>query len=428
MRNALATLTILLLIVSSSGCSALKDPPENSASIGTTDSTEVKLTFIANIVGEQAVVLAAAVEEFSRQTGYEVEFSSPGKSYEELMKTKMFSKKLPDLFTTHGWSVSRYSKFLTAVNDRPFADYIAAQIKPYVTGADGEIYVLPIDQDIAGIVYNIDVLNDAGVNVDDICTWDDFSGACDKIKKKGYIPIHIGAMDNWSAGNLFDWIAPSFYITDERSNRRNELKSGRFDRLIWEELALMIDGWRIDGYFNEDLLMADYESDVRALAENKAAFCFYSNSAIIDAKTVNSSAQLGVMPVPAKNADDAPTFIIGERIAIGVWNESPYKKEAFELLDYLASPEVAGRIVASTGNPSGLTYVSGNSDFDAYYDKYKDIRVFPYFDREYLPSGMWDWIIDTGIDILSGKPNAVSNAGRIMEQNFYDKLSDEVER
>ena len=141
-------------------------------------SSDVVLTFMTNVVGEKANVLEAAIREFEAETGYTVEFSAPGDSYEELMKTKMASNELPDIFTTHGWSVARYSEYLMPINDMDFASRISEQIKPVITNSEGNMFVLPIDIDIAGMVYNVDVLESCGINVDDLTTWEAFAAAC----------------------------------------------------------------------------------------------------------------------------------------------------------------------------------------------------------------------------------------------------------
>ena len=352
-------------------------------------SGDVTITFSTNVVGTKAEALEAACRDFEEETGYTVDFQAPGESYEELMKTKMSANELPDVFTTHGWSVARYSDYLMPVNDLDWASDINDQIKPVITDSEGNMYVLPIDMDIAGIICNMTVLEEAGVNPDDIKTWDDFAAACDKIKAAGKTPIHMGGKDSWTIGQYFDWAAPSYYITDE---------------------------------FNEDVLTADYNADVQALAQDEAAFCFYGNSGIVDTLAVNPDANLGMMPIPAASASDEPSLIAGEDIAVGVWKDSEVKDEAVELLNYLAQPEVTKTIAEAAGNKAGLNGVETDiGSIGEYYDKYADVETFPYFDREYLPSGMWDVMCATGADILSQKDGAVQTAATTMEQNFNDK-------
>lgn len=421
-------LTTILVLGLLSACGAKPSTNTNTNTNTPKESetpaaADVKLTFMTNVVGIQAEALQKAVADFSAKTGYEVEFSAPGKSYEELMKTKMSSNTLPDLFTTHGWSVARYSEYLEPVNDMEFAGRISEQMKPVITDKDGKMYVLPIDADIAGMVYNEDVLATAGVNVDDIKTWADFTAAAQKIKDSGKEVMSIGGKDVWTIGQFFDWVAPSFYVTDEANNRREELKNGTFDTATWEKVAGLMDEWNKAGYFNKDVLTADYNRDMKALANGDVAFAFYGNSSIVDAKTINPDAKLGMMPIPAASDADEPTLIAGERVAVGVWKDSKYKDAAIELLNYLATPEVAATISDASGNPSGLKDVTGNlGDIQKYYEKYASIRTFPYFDREYLPSGMWDVMCSTGAEILAGKSGAVANAAKVMQQNFNDKF------
>lgn len=415
--------TVMALAAGLAGCQSTGDDSTKAVSASQEKKSDVKLTFMTNVVGEQATALEDAVKEFTKETGYEVEFSAPGKSYEELMKTKMSSKELPDVFTTHGWSVARYSEYLLPVNDLSFAADIKSQIKPIITDADGNMFVLPMDVDIAGMVYNVEVLEEAGVNPDDLKTWEDFDAACAKIKAAGKVPMHIGGKDNWTIGQFFDWVAPSYYVTNESSNQRESLKAGTFDKAVWESVAGLMEQWVKAGYFNEDVLTADYNSDMKALAENKTAFCFYGNSAMMDVHTLNPDAKLGMLPIPAASADDEPSLIAGERIAVGVWKDSPQKDAAVELLLYLARPEVMSKVATASGNPAGLNGVESEiGDIAAYYDKYSSVETFPYFDREYLPSGMWDVMCATGADILAGKEGSVKTAADVMEQNFNDKF------
>ena len=385
-------------------------------------SDEVTITFTTNVVGAKAEALEEACKAFEKETGYTVDFQAPGDSYEELMKTKMSANELPDVFTTHGWSVARYSDYLMTVNDLDFAADIDEQIKSVITDADGNMYVLPIDVDVAGIVYNVDVLEAADVNPDEIKTWEDFSAACDKIKAAGKTPVHIGGKDNWTIGQFFDWTAPSYYVTNEANSQADDLKDGKFDTETWEKVSGLLDSWVKCGYLNEDVLTADYNSDMKALAEGTAAFCFYGNSSVVDAQGVNPDAKIGMMPIPAASADDEPSLIAGEDIAVGVWKDSKVKDEAVELLNYLAKPEVAKKIAEAAGCKAGLTTVEAEiGEIGTYLTKYTDVKTFPYFDREYLPSGMWDVMCATGADILAQKDGAVENAAKTMEQNFNDK-------
>lgn len=420
LKKLLAAGLAVSMVLGLAACGSGEDGGEgDSGSGGDT------ITFATNVVGEKAGALEAACKAFEEETGYTVDFQAPGDSYEELMKTKMSANELPDVFTTHGWSVARYSDYLMTVNDLDWAADIDEQIKPVITNADGDMFVLPIDMDIAGIVYNVSVLEEAKVDLDEIKTWDDFTAVCEKIKAAGKTPVHIGGKDNWTIGQFFDWAAPSYYITDDANSQAEDLKAGTFDTDTWEKVAGLLDSWVQAGYLNEDVLTADYNADMKALAEGNAAFCFYGNSSVVDAQGVNPDAKIGMMPIPAASADDEPSLIAGEDIAVGVWKDSKAKDKAIELLNYLAKPEVAKAIAEAAGSKAGLTTVESEmGEIGTYLDKYADVETFPYFDREYLPSGMWDVMCSTGADILAQKDGAVENAAKTMEQNFNDKYTE----
>lgn len=195
--------------------------------------------------------------------------------YEATMKTKMAANDLPDMWTTHGWSVMRYSGYLLPLQDQPWASKINPLIKPIITDKEGKIYVLPMDVDVAGIAFNKDVLDKAGVDPDSIKTWDDFKVACDKIKAIGKIPVYLGgSKDDWTVGNFFDWVAPSFLVTDDNHNFRKELKDGTFDWNNYRPVAQLFVDFIKAGYFNKNANEGTWQEVGEALAKGEAGFAF----------------------------------------------------------------------------------------------------------------------------------------------------------
>ncbi|MGL5694749.1 MAG: ABC transporter substrate-binding protein [Peptostreptococcaceae bacterium] len=385
---------------------------------------DVTLTFMTNKVGLPSDTLKEICEDFTEETGIKVEFSAPGNSYEELMKTKMAANDLPDLWTTHGWSVARYSEYLRPLNDQPWFKDVSQSIKPVIEAENGEIYALPINMDIAGILYNVDVVEKAGVNVDEIKTWGDFEKALQKIKDAGFTPIHIGGKDSWTIGQFFDWVAPSFYVTNEKDNYRKELKDGSFDMNKWSEVAGMFEKWNSAGYFNVDNLTSDYNTAAQLLGEGKVAFEFYGNNTMTDASSYNKDVKLGFMPIPAKDDSDEPTLIAGEDIAIGINKNSKNEEAALQLLNYFAKPEVLSKLSSVSKMPAGINGIESDTGMAKdYYDKYKDVKTMPYFDRAFLPNGMWDDMCVGGASILAKEKNAVQKAVDIMSQSYKDKIN-----
>ncbi len=112
---------------------------------------------------------------------------------------------------THGWSLGRYGEFLLDLSGETWTENFNPALGPAMMGSGTALYALPIDSDVAGIIYNKDVLAEAGYEVADITTWDDFAAACDAILANGKTPIMNAGKDGWPEGLYIDWIAPGYY-------------------------------------------------------------------------------------------------------------------------------------------------------------------------------------------------------------------------
>lgn len=121
-------------------------------------ASDVVLELETTWTGEMLEGLQQIMDDFTAETGIGVEVISPGDDYENVMKTRMASGDLPDLWETHGWSTTRYSEYLTPLNDEPWVSHVKESIKKTVTDSQGNIYVVPLSIDPASICYNKDIL------------------------------------------------------------------------------------------------------------------------------------------------------------------------------------------------------------------------------------------------------------------------------
>ncbi|GAA0177839.1 ABC transporter substrate-binding protein [Clostridium sediminicola] len=344
--------------------------------------------------------------------------------YESTMKTKMAANDLPDLWSTHGWSVARYSEYLTPLQDQPWASKIDPLIKPVITNTNDEIFVLPMDYDVAGIAFNKTVLDEARVDPFEIKTWDNFKAACEKVKAVGKTPLYIGgAKDDWTVGNFFDWVAPSFLITNESKNYRNELKDGSFDWNNWKPVAQLFDDLYKSDYMNKNVAEGTWPEVGEQLAKGNAAFAFFGNYVIGEAKKFAPDGEYGFIPVPANTPDDEPSLITGERSTLGIWKDTKHPEEAKRFLEFLAKPENINKVASGNLAPTGLSgdgYKSDTGNLAPYFENATNFRGFGYFDREYLPNGMWDSLCKTGTGIISGTMDMDNVVKKLKED--YDRL------
>jgi len=366
-------------------------------------------------------MLKSIAGEFMKENpNIRVVFSAPGATYEELMKIKMASNDMPDVFSTHGWAKRRYGRFLADLRDQPWVNNLSPTIKDDVTDENGKVYVLPIDQDKIGLTYNADILHEYGIAVPS--TYDEFLLACKTIKDKSHgqvVPVYIGGADGWPIGQFFNSLSTPLLISPQQ-NYKDALLNGTFDWSKYTPLAEKFLQLRQSGYLNEDVLTTTYTDSVKAFAQGKVAFVFYGTYLITDATKINPNLHGGLMPIPSIVPGDLPTFARGERITWGVWKDSPHPAEAKKFVAFYARREHVARVAESDKLPPGLNGVDVNlGDVGTYFQKYSQTPVFPFFDRVYLPSGMFQVLNKNGQHLL---------AGAITPSQFSDHVSDEYKR
>ena len=354
--------------------------------------------------GPQAKLQEVIARKFEQENpGIKIDFSAPGQEYEHLMKLKMAAKDMPDVFSTHGWAKIRYGEFLADLRDQPWAKNIDPAIKPAVVDEAGKVYVLPMDQEKGGPIYNVDILKEYGVQVPK--TWDQLLAACETISTKsgGKVTcIHMGGADSWPVGQYYDFFSTPLAISP-KTNDAQALLDGKYDWSKYVTLSRNLLTLKEKGYLNKDALTAKYSDSARAFAEGKVAFGFYGAFLCEEALKTNPKVNCGLMPIPALAPGDEPTLVGGEMTTWGVWKDSKNIEAAKKLVAFYARPENIAAVANSNRLPAGLSGVQIDAGYlTPFYAEYANLRVFPYFDRVYLPNGMWDVLCKAGQDVLAG--------------------------
>lgn len=385
-------------------------------------SSSDSITFSVYMTADSAqrTVLEELISEFTDQTGVTVDMSYDTTNYESNLKVQMASNNLPDVFATHGWSVLRYSDFLEPLNDRAWVDDVNPALDSSMRDADGNIYALPVEYTVAGIDVNLDVLAAAGVDPDTITTWKDFDAALAKVAATGVTPITASGKSS-SAGNMADYIASNAFDDSQLAS----FTDGDFDTDAWADQVLShVQSWQEGGYVNPDYVSASLDDMASQLAQGQAAFALVPASSILaTALQINPDANIGFIPIP--NEDGQQYLLGGEGInSFGVAKSSANKEKALEFVDFLAQPENAAKIAASVGSYSGLTDV--DVDLGVLQDSYDtwvapgDILTMPFFDRVYLPNGIWATMISSTDAVIIGQASPGDAAEQMKVQ--FDTL------
>lgn len=408
-RTSLAVMAVVALALT--GCSTEADAGD--------DAVEIEMQTNFGATDPSLEVLQRITDAYQDENpGVKIELVPSTDTYEADIKVRLSSNDKPDIWATHGWSLLRYSEFLEPLDDQPWAKEFNEALAPAMKNDDDQFFALPIDTDVAGIVYNRTVLEDAGIDVQTLTDWDAFEAALKTLMDAGVVPISSSGKDSWFAGNITDFIGSG----DFGEESYEAFLDGTFDEEGYTRILDHIAKWQQEGWFNPDYSSATTDDLGRALAEGTTAFVFVQNYLVATALGFNPDADLGYMPIPSEEGE--PFLVGGEGRAYGVAKDSPAKEQALDYLAYLAEPENLSELASAVGSIPGLT--NAESDLGVLTGSYEafvepgEIPLQPYFDRVYLPNGIWDTMVTTTDGVITGQMTPEEAVSQM--KSAYDSL------
>lgn len=415
MKNPIRLLsaTAAVAALALAGCSSGGQSGESGSASG--NALDVYLNMTTG--SPQYTAIQDLAKKFEDETGTKVNITIDSSNFENNMKVRMAAGNLPDVWTTHGWSVLRYGPFLEPLTDRPWAQYVNKGLDESMRDSSGTLYALPIDYTVTGMLVNFDVLKEAGVDADSIKTWDDFDAALAKVKAAGKTPIVSSGKDSGPAGDLANVIAANSFSDAQLA----AFKDGTFDSDAYQKEVLdRIGEWASEGYFNPDYVSASIDDMSKQLATGEAAFAGGQPSLLATSLSYNPDANVGFIPFPS-NGTNGQYLVGGEGMAaFGVWKDSPRKEEALKFVDFLADPDNASVLLKAYASYSGLTNVSVDlGTLQSSYDKWvapAELPTKPFFDRVYLPNGMWSTMVSSTDAVISQQATPADGTKQMADQ------------
>ena len=433
-KYAGALLAAAVAAGSLAGCQGSSEPKEEAATQAQDSAaqsgqeTQGNQAAGAELSGELEIVTNADEQTFNavngvfekfmeENPGVKISYTTQGSDYEQLMKARMASNDLPAIFATHGWSVARYSEYLRPLNDQPWFGTVEEAFKRNIENADGQIFVLPLNMDQGGLMYNKTLLAELGIEIPK--TWDEFMAACQLAKDKGYTGVFIAGKDSRQPANLMDIAATTFLASCEDKGYTDQLADGSFDWNNWTPVSQLLMDLKAKGYLNVDCVTCDPVDAAPRMAENNILFLMSSSPDLIgQAQEINPEAQYGMAPIPALNDSYEPAFCGGEREAYGIWKDTENEALCLALLDYLAKPENVKIVCEASGKRPAIQNVSPDLGSVAEdYATYADTAIYPFFDRVYLPNGMWSTMKTIG-SALIGEEMTVEESVQTMQADY----------
>lgn len=188
MKRIVSVLLSVLLIASLCGCATSQqatgsgstgDPAATGASQPSGDGTTIKLLNGKIEIDEQIRNYAALYEE---QYGVRVEVESvAGADVTTYLTSYLVSGEMPDIFYFGGESDYQILKeYMADLSDQSWAEETFATF----TGENGEVVGFPYAVEGFGMVYNADILNQAGIDPAGLTTIDAYRAAFETLESK----------------------------------------------------------------------------------------------------------------------------------------------------------------------------------------------------------------------------------------------------
>ena len=331
--------------------------------IGGEEATEgqTEITYLIGDAGGTAVPYAEALttkfNEMNPDIKAIVETQPTGTEGDNLMKTKLATGEMPDLFGYNSGSLFQAlspDKNLVPLTDEAWVAGLPDEFKSVVSTDQGTYGAPNGTTQAGGVIYNKKVYADLGLTVP--TTWAEFKANNDKIKADGKVDaIQQTYGETWTS-QLF--VLGDFANVAKQDPEWAEQYTANKRKYV-DEPALQSFKNQQDafesGYFNKNFASAKYDDGIKAVATGTAAHYPMLTSAIaaINQNFKDNIADVGFFALPAQDAATTQmTIWLPNALYIPKTTEGAKLEAAKKFVAFVNSPEgceIQNRIQTVTG-------------------------------------------------------------------------------
>lgn len=350
MKRIVSVLLSVLLIASLCGCATSQqatgsgstgDPAATGASQPSGDRTTIKLLNGKIEIDEQLRNYAALYEE---QYGVRVEVESvAGADVTTYLTSYLVSGEMPDIFYFGGESDYQILKeYMADLSDQSWAEETFAAF----TGENGEVVGFPYAVEGFGMVYNADILNQAGIDPAGLTTIDAYRAAFETLEsKKEELDIDapvsmassIAAGCSWITGMHQTGIYLGQGLEADDDSLLQLMKEGKVDKerlnqyAEWEALICQY----ADPYV---LQSGSYDEQIALWATGKTAFICQGNWIDPSVASYNIDFECGIAS-PAFSKEETEGIIVFPPSWWAIYKDTPNMEVCKDFLDNIAHTE-----------------------------------------------------------------------------------------
>ncbi|MGI8313735.1 ABC transporter substrate-binding protein [Halobacillus mangrovi] len=281
----------------------------SSGSSGSSDTDQLTIEIFQGKVEFKDQFEALAEKYEGENPGVDIKITSVGggSDYAASLKTKIASGDEPEIFSIAGpTEAARFEQYLSDLSDTKAADLALEGSLDPVT-KDGEVHGLPFNQEGYGFIYNKKVFKEAGINPDEILTYEDLESAVKKLdSRKDQLGLEavfaFPAKEKWVPGNHLSnvFLAPEF--------NQKVLEAFHSDSVAFEkadEFKRMIDLQA--EYSVQPVLSLDYSQQVeeyfslQKVAMIQQGNWIYPSVQQMDEEFAENN--MGILPIPVEGSE-----------------------------------------------------------------------------------------------------------------------------
>ncbi len=355
MKKFLSLLSVFMLIFVLAACGS-KDNTTEKKEEGKTDTpkTEEKesggeITILQN-KPEIDAQLKAFAKKFEQEKGIKVNVKSCGGDACQIgtqLKADFTAGQAPDVFVIDGKAgYDEWKDYIMDLGDQPWVSDTDVAFK-----VDGKTYGFPVTIEGWGMAFNADMLAKAGIDPATLNNYAAYEAAfkkLDSMKKE----LGIDSVVSMAAGAGMEWVVADHNLNSYLSNGlaytdgsvKDKAVAGELDATRFAEYAKWV-GLLFKYADKNVLLTGNYDSQVGAFANQKAAFVHQGNWIEPNLKTANATFKRGFAPHGSMSTPTDGVFVSAPSWYV-INKESKVIDQAKEFLTYLATSEAGQNYIA----------------------------------------------------------------------------------
>ena len=345
MKKLFALLLAMVMVLSLTACGGKKEaekPADTSTPSTEQPAAPTKLTLILR-GGTYGEVIKAALPAFEAENNVtcEVLDLSFDDLHSKIALDAVNKEGAYDLCMVDGSWMAEFTANNVLANLSDMGYSFDDDIIPATTDicmVDGDIYLAPYFGNVTVMLYNKQLIADAGYAPEDIDTFADLMDIAQKTNaagKKGFL-IRGGSGDNIVSDFIPHLLAYGGWVVDE--NNQPTVNTPEFKAAFENYIAL----YKLGDTMDKDDIVAAIDNGDAALAQGWPGW-YVPNA--------DSNANYTVIPTKLDDNDTPKNTSMYGVWTIGVCENSPNKELAVELLEYLMDPEVQLSTIDGGGVP-----------------------------------------------------------------------------